>query len=261
MNDTLYVTSQSRNRVHIWRQGAIAPTRNLSSDLKAPMGIFATVAGDVFVDNGFNRSQVEMWSVNQTNSMIVMEVSGRCFSLVVDINNTLYCCMTTYNMVVKRALSDNGSLLPIIVAGNGTSGSRSHMLNNPFGIFVDTNFTLYVADSGNRRIQVFRQGQVNATTVLVTGVRVNYTLSKPTAIALDGDGYLFIVDNGNDCIIGSGPNGFRCVAGCSYASGTTADRLNSPNAISFDSTGNIFITDTGNSRVQKFILCSNSCGE
>lgn len=257
----MYVTAQSRNRVHIWTKGAVAPTRNLTGDLKAPVGIFATVAGDIFVDNGVNQSQVEMWSVNQTNSTIIMHVSGRCYSLVVDINNTLYCCMGNHHMVVKRALSDNGSLLPTIVAGNGTGGTRPNMLNSPYGIFVDTNFTLYVADSGNRRVQVFRQGQVNATTVLVTGVGVNFTLSKPTAIALDGDGYLFIVDNGNDCIIGSGPNGFRCVAGCSYVGGITADRLNAPFAISFDSTGNIFISDSANGRVQKFILCTNSCGE
>ena len=62
---------------------------------------------------------------------------------------------------------------------------------------------LYVADSGNRRIQVFWLGQLNGTTILGGGSTVNLKLSKPTTIALDADGYLFVVDNGNDRIIAS----------------------------------------------------------
>ena len=62
---------------------------------------------------------------------------------------------------------------------------------------------LYVADSGNRRIQVFWLGQLNGTTILGGGSTVNLKLSKPTTIALDVDGCLFVVDNGNDRIIAS----------------------------------------------------------
>ncbi|CAF4199818.1 unnamed protein product, partial [Adineta steineri] len=80
----------------------------------------------------------------------------------------------------------------------------------------------------------------------------------PSDVALDGGGYLFIVDSNNNRIIGSGPNGFRCIIACASTSGSTSNQLSSPSTFSFDSYGNIFITDQGNSRVQKFLIESTS---
>ena len=59
--------------------------------------------------------------IKQTNSIVVMNVSGSYFSLVVDINNGLYCCIANEHQVEKRSLNSNGSLVLTIVAGNGTS--------------------------------------------------------------------------------------------------------------------------------------------
>jgi hypothetical protein len=67
------------------------------------------------------------------------------------------------------------------------------------------------------------------------------------------------VDYGNDCIIGSGPNGFQCIAGCSGSYGSAPDQLHDPLNLAFDSYGNIFVTDSN--RIQKFILATNSCGK
>ncbi|CAF4387867.1 unnamed protein product, partial [Adineta steineri] len=82
-------------------------------------------------------------------------------------------------------------------------------------------------------------------------------LNCPSDIALDTDGYLFIVDNGNTRIIGSGPYGYRCILSCS-GTGTAVNQLKNPSLFSFDSNGNIFITDTGNNRVLKFMLITNN---
>ncbi|CAF4185690.1 unnamed protein product, partial [Adineta steineri] len=146
----------------------------------------------------------------------------------------------------------------IVAAGTECSGSTSNALTNPRGIFVDTNLNLYVADCGNDRVQLFLSGQVTATTVAGSTAAGTISLDCPSDVALDGGGYLFIVDSNNNRIIGSGPNGFRCIIACASTSGSTSNQLSSPSTFSFDSYGNIFITDQGNSRVQKFLIESTS---
>jgi hypothetical protein len=78
---------------------------------------------------------------------------------------------------------------------------------------------------------------------------------------LDADGYLFIADSNNNRIVGSGPYGFRCVAGCMNMSGSTPTQLYVPRCLGFDSYGNIFVIDAGNGRIQKFVIMANSCGK
>ena len=114
---------------------------------------------------------------------------------------------------------------------------------------------------GNNRIQRFQLGQLNATTVAGTGAANTIDLNWPTGIVLDVDGYLFIVDENNHRIVGSGPHGFRCLVGCSNTKGAQSHQLDYPQTIAFDSFGNMFVTDRDNHRVQKFILATNSCGK
>jgi hypothetical protein len=136
------------------------------------------------------------------------------------------------------------------------------MLNTPYGIFVDTNFDLYVADYGNNRIQLFQSGQLSGITLAgATSLTTTITLNNPTGIVLDADKYLFIADNGNSRIIGSGPNGFRCLFGCFGSWGSASNQLYWPCSLSFDSYGNMFVTDLANSRLQKFILLNNTYGK
>jgi DNA-binding beta-propeller fold protein YncE len=169
--------------------------------------------------------------------------------------------MHDLHQVVKRWLSDNATTLTT-VAGTGNCSSASNMLCGPYGIFVDTNFDLYVADCRNNRIQLFRSGQLTATTVAgISSSTTTISLICPTGIVLDADKYLFIVDNDNHRIVGSSLNGFRCLVGCSGSYGSASNQLSYPFSLSFDSYGNIFVTDQDNNRTQKFLLSTNSCGK
>jgi sugar lactone lactonase YvrE len=190
---------------------------------------------------------------------VIYTTSG-CYSLFIDDNNTLYCSYDAEHKVVKTSLNTSSNAT-IIAAGNGTYGSLPNMLYGPTGIFVDENFNLYVADCFNNRIQGFKSGYVNGTTVITNGSTGTITLNNPTDVTLDGDGYLFIVDCLNNRVIGSSPTGYRCIVGCSGSSGNQSNQLNGPRGMAFDSAGNIYVTDTSNKRVQKFYLVSNISGE
>ncbi len=85
-------------------------------------------------------------------------------------------------------------------------------------------------------------------------------MAGPTAVVLDADNYLFIVDRWTSRIIGSGPTEFRCLVGCATTFKPGDTILNGPRSLAFDSSGNLFVSDRENNRILKFILAINSCG-
>ena len=254
-NNSIYTINRYAGRILIWMNNSNDPNLILYTNLSASaVSIFVTTNGQIYVGDG-NSIQLNSYS-NQTIS--IATVSSTCYGLFVDINNTLYCSMNSQHKVVKKSLNSNSSTM-ITVAGNGSNGSASNMLKYPFGIFVDTNFDLYVADRNNHRIQLFRLGQTNGITVAgSTSANITISLNNPTNVILDRNKYIFITDTYNHRIIGSDENGFRCIVACSGL-GSTSDKLNVPRSLAFDSFGNLYVADQDNNRIQKFCLSTNFC--
>jgi len=257
INNTVYVANQQLSLIQVWFQGNTIPMTITAANNSDPISIFVTLTNDIYVDNN---NYIDEWTSNSASSITALYVGGTCYDLFIDSNNSLYCSLCSSHQVIKRSLNSSNSQLTVM-AGTGCSGFLFNMLYDPHGIFVDINFNLYVADSGNNRIQLFQSGQSNGTTVAGIGAPGTITLHYPTDVLLDADGYLFIVDSYNFRIVGSGPTGFRCVVGCSDTPGSASDQLYYPSSMAFDSYGNIFVTDTQNNRIQKFILATNSCGK
>jgi len=255
------VPNQEKGQIVVLSEGSATPTRIISGDLTNPFSLFVTTSGDIYVDAYDSIGGVSKWISISNTFVVVTNVEQKCMSLFVDIDNNLYCSMAYSHRVVKKLLDNNPATLTT-VAGTGSYGSSSNMLYGPHGIFVDINFDLYVADTYNHRIQLFRYGVLNGITVAGKGSSTTtITLNSPTGIVLDADGYLFIVDSLNNRIVGSGPNGFRCLVGCSGLASSAANQFNQPQSLSFDSYGNMFIIDVGNNRIQKFVLSTNLCSK
>ena len=255
INNTIYVARYNNEKIYIWFDNGSNITKSISHSSQYAYSIFVTYNGDIYVSSQSSSSYyIDKFTLNNSNSTLVGTPSKACYGLFVDINDILYCSITDNHEVVKKALDSNSDVWSRIT--DATS------LTNPYGIFVDTNLDLYVADSGNNRIQLFRLGISTGVTVAGSmSPNTTITLNGPTGVILDVGKYLFIVDQGNNRIVGSGPNGFRCLVGCLDSSGSTADKLSSPSRMAFDSFGNIYVTDKNNNRIQKFMLVSNSCSK
>ena len=258
-SDTVYISSYLLSKVLIMSGQSSKLIRVIPWSLSSSLAIFVNIDEEIYVDNGVNKG-VEMWTSTTNRSVRVMNVDEQCNGLFLDRNNSIYCSHYAFHEVRKTAKGNpKGS---VRVAGvTNSPGSAPSRLNEPFGIFVDTNFTLFVADSMNNRIQRFYSGQTNGVTVAGISSSSPYSLLSPSGIVLDADGYLFIVDTGNHRIVRSDVNGFRCIVGCSKLSGTLSSQLKSPSRLSFDSWGNFYVSDTFNNRVQKFWLTTNSCSK
>jgi hypothetical protein len=124
-NNTVFLATQTLNPILIWLEGQTAPSGTLSGNLSNPIGLFVSVTGDVYIDNGGHNGRVEKWTSNATTGVAVMNVSSSCYALFVTSNNTLYCSIAFSHTVIKTVLNSSPSATTI-AAGNGTAGSTPH---------------------------------------------------------------------------------------------------------------------------------------
>ncbi len=176
----------------------------------------------------------------------------------------------TYGHQIKKR-SPDGAIT--VVAGTGTGGysgdggpATSAMLLWPTGMSVDGQGNLFVADGGNHRIRKVSPDGI-ITTVAGTGVAgygydgypaLMARLTNPDGVWVDGDGSLFISDQGNHRIRKVSPDGIiRTIAGTGgqgYSGDggpATSAQLYSPGQVVVDKQGNLFIPDTYNNRIRK----------
>jgi len=238
---------------------SVNPTKQINTNQFTQLSIFVTSNSDIYTTSINSPFPINRWLSNETNTSATIAYSdSNSYGIFIDINNTLYFSTDNIHKVLSKSLSSSSDILTL-VAGTNVAGITANMLDSPHGLFVDVNFDLYVADWGNHRVQLFRQGQQNAITVAGSGsLNVTITLYRPNHVVLDMDKYLFIVDQYNNRIIGSNEDGFHCIVGCTGSSGLFVNTLNKPSNMAFDSFGNIYVVDEFNHRIQKFLRLNNT---
>ncbi|CAF3769751.1 unnamed protein product [Rotaria sp. Silwood1] len=162
------------------------------------------------------------------------------------------------NITLGTALQWNLTGVP--VAGDGNIGKNANNLNQPQWLHIDANGSLYICDYSNHRIQLWLPGATNGTTVAGdsacnSGSSSNQ-LNHPQGIEFDNNGYMYVVDAGNNRVQRYSPNSNNgtTVAGIAGGGGSATNKLNQPSGVAVDAAFNIFITDSGNHRVVKWAL-------
>lgn len=142
-----------------------------------------------------------------------------------------------------------------LALGDGQFGPFGEGADGMWGVAVDQDGEIYVADTWNGRIQVFdSQGNFLrkwGTFGSTNGELGNHlALFGPRGIAIDAVGNLLVADTGNKRIIQFTPNGdlVSQVGG----GGVIGGRFEEPVGVSVDpTTGSVYVADAWNQRVQK----------
>jgi RHS repeat-associated protein len=172
--------------------------------------------------------------------------------------------------VVRRIMTD-GTI--VTVAGTGTAGfggdggtAARALLNQPDGIAIGPDGSLYVADQLNNRVRrVAPSGQI--TTVAGTGVAgflgdggqaTAARLNRPQGLEVGRDGSLYIADSNNNRVRRVAPSGVITTAAGTGTAGTspeggaaTESRLRMPRGVALGPDGGLYVADFGNHRVRR----------
>jgi sugar lactone lactonase YvrE len=138
--------------------------------------------------------------------------------------------------------------------GDNTNGKApGGTLNEPWGVAVGPDGSVYVSDTWNHRIQKFDAdgkfikmwgtfGQSDANTPSA--------LYGPRGIAVDAKGHVYVADTGNKRIVIFDSDGkFLAQFG---SEGFDVGQFSEPTDVQLDAQGNLYVTDTWNQRVQVF---------
>jgi alpha-tubulin suppressor-like RCC1 family protein/sugar lactone lactonase YvrE len=175
----------------------------------------------------------------------------------------------TYNNRIRK-VDTNGIITTVVgQSSRGFSGdggpATSASLYYPYGVLVDTNGNLFVADTYNSRIR-----KVDTNGIITTvagksssgfsgdgGAATNASLYRPQSVAMDGNGNLLIADTSNSrvrqvdvygvitTIAGNGSSTY------SGDNGVATNAGMNPYGVSVDGYGDVLIADRSNNRIRR----------
>lgn len=188
------------------------------------------------------------------------------FGVAVDAAGIVYVA-DSFNHTVRKIAA--GGVVTTL-AGSAQSGGKTDgagtaaRFDQPFGIAVDANGTVYVSDATANTIRTISPAGVVSTLAGLagtpgsadgTGTSARFTV--PYAVAVDTTGTVFVVDHGNHTIRQITAGGVvTTLAGTAGSAGSTDGsgaeaRFRYPSGVAVDRSGNVFVADTDNQVIRQ----------
>lgn len=217
---TLYIADSANNRILKITAG-MGPITGAET--------ITRVAGNAFGNAGFSGDRGPAADARLDNPVrVAVDAGGNLY--IADMNNHR----------IRRVDARTQTITTVVGGGTAVGwgmGSFDNdapkpanqaQLNTPFGVTLDTNGNLFIADYLNHRIRKVAAGPGGSGPV--TGMETITTVA------------------------GSGPTGLGVRGFAGEATDATSARLNFPRGVAIDRAGNIFIPDLNNHRIRKVCL-------
>jgi sugar lactone lactonase YvrE len=195
------------------------------------------------------------------------------YGMAVDSQGNVY-VIDHSNMRVRR-VSRTGTITTF--AGNGKQGysgdggpATKARLNYPYGVAVDRRGNVYISDYYNNRVRKVNRSGIISTLAGVGpagpegtfsgdgGRATSAHLNKPSGIAVDRQGNVYIVDRNNHRLRRVDPRGRITTVAGTGEMGYSGDggparsaKLFGPFGVAVDAKGNVYVADTDNNRIRR----------
>jgi len=124
--------------------------------------------------------------------------------------------------------------------------------SGPNDVAVDSSGNVYVADTGNHRIQIYNSSGSYVITLGNYGSG-DYQFDAPYGVAVDRSGNIYVADRSNHRVqIYNSSRVYVATIGVTGVPGTDNNHFDEPYGVAVDSSGNIYVADGENRRVQVF---------
>jgi sugar lactone lactonase YvrE len=166
-------------------------------------------------------------------------------------DGSLYITDTENNRI--QHVSAEGEVLHIWGSfADATAGDApGSTFNQPWGIAVGPDGSVYVADTWNHRIQKFTpEGELLTMWGYFGQAETPDAFWGPRDVAVDNQGRVFVVDTGNKRVVVFDANGAYLNQFGGF--GLEAGKFDEPVGVTIDSAGQVYVADTWNQRIQVF---------
>ncbi|HEY3475031.1 MAG TPA: NHL repeat-containing protein, partial [Anaerolineales bacterium] len=178
-------------------------------------------------------------------------------AIAAGINDDLYVADSRNHRILH--ISTDGTLLHEwgTFADNATGNAPPGTFNEPWGVAVGPDGSVYVSDTWNHRLQKFTESGELITTwgqygqPIPEAPETQSSFWGPRGVAVDSQGRVFVADTGNKRIAVFDEDG-NYVTEFGTA-GLDPGQFDEPVGVAVADDGTVYVTDTWNQRIQSFI--------
>lgn len=223
--------------------------RNLqvTPEWRVPAALVIAPNGDLYVtESGAVRRVAQNLSSTRFGETGISQGDGKLgpavTGIAADSQSNIWVANPQHSNIQK--FSADGKFLLRFPGDDSVTYDKDGEVNQAYGIAIDKQDNIYIADTLNNRIQKF---DTNGKFVTKW---TNLDLKAPIGIATDAQGNVYVTDTGNHRVVKFDPQGKMLLQFGKPGAGD--GEFNGPWGIAVDAAGNIYVTDNFNQRVQVF---------
>lgn len=252
---------------------SFADGTGILAHFNSPFGLAADASGNLYVGDWQNQKIRKITSGGVVTTLAGSGIQGYSdgpgnssrfagpLGMAVDRDGNVYVADTGNNRI--RKITQQGVVSTLAGSGPGYADGvgTNTKFYNPYGIAVDSNGNIYVADTANNRIRkITSDGTVStlagSSSGYADGTGADAKFNFPYGVAVDNSGNVYVADYSNYRIRKVTAGGIVSTLagngsfGNADGTGTNAQFYN-PSGITVDSNGNLFVTDYAFCSVRK----------
>lgn len=242
----VFVADSGSNEVYEYKNsgGTLGPQTTLPIyALNDPIGLAVDGSGNLFIASSGNDRVIKFfWNGNSFVSQTEVGTGMYVPSGVAVAPNGTTCIANTYENLIP-CYAWNGNSYSNLVSSVAWGAASPFSARFPLSTAIDASENIYTVQPYANQVTEIR---------FTIGTTVNIgsgTWKFPNALAMDGEGDLYVLDSGNNRVMMLIPNGTSFQTAVLVASG-----FNAPQGMAVDSSGNLYVADTGNHRIVKITM-------